>query len=54
MNFALFSAVTNTGSALWCYILAYFRPQSASGSPRPDLEPEAMVAFIKSQSLGLS
>lgn len=51
MNFALFSAVTITGSALWCYILAYLGRKAHQ--VRPDLisNPEAMVAFIKSQSL---
>lgn len=53
MNFALFSAVTITGSALWCYILAYLGRKAHQ--VRPDLisNPEAMVAFIKSQSLSI-
>ncbi len=51
MNFALFSAVTITGSAIWCYILAHLGRRAYT--LRPDLisNPEAMVAFIKSQSL---
>lgn len=51
MNFAVFSAVTITGSAIWCYILAYLGRKAHQ--VRPDLisNPEAMVAFIKSQSL---
>jgi len=51
MNFAVFSAVTITGSAIWCYILAYLGRKAHQ--VRPDLisNPEAMVTFIKSQSL---
>jgi membrane protein DedA with SNARE-associated domain len=51
MNFAIFSAVTVVGSALWCYILAYLGTKAFQ--LRPDLiqNPDAMVAFIKSQSL---
>lgn len=53
MNFAAFSAVTITGSSLWCYILAYLGRKAHQF--RPDLisNPEAMVAFIKSQSLSI-
>jgi len=51
MNFGIFSAVTVVGSALWCYILAYLGHKAFQ--VRPDLisNPEAMVEFIKSQSL---
>ncbi len=51
MNFTLFSVVTITGSAIWCYILAYLGRKAHQ--VRPDLisNPEAMVAFIKTQSL---
>ncbi|MBA2622521.1 MAG: DedA family protein [Chthoniobacterales bacterium] len=51
MNFTIFSAVTITGSAIWCYILAYLGRKAHQ--VRPDLisNPEAMVSFIKSQSL---
>ena len=51
MNFAIFSAVTVVGSAIWCYILAYLGNKAFQ--LRPDLikNPDAMVAFIKSQSL---
>ena len=51
MNFTVFSAVTITGSAIWCYILAYLGRKAHQ--LRPDLisNPEAMVAFIKTQSL---
>jgi membrane protein DedA with SNARE-associated domain len=51
MNFTVFSVVTITGSAIWCYILAYLGRKAHQ--LRPDLisNPEAMVAFIKTQSL---
>ena len=51
MNFGIFSAVTVVGSAIWCYILALLGDKAYR--LRPDLisNPDAMVAFIKSQSL---
>lgn len=51
MNFWLFSAVTIVGSAIWCYILALLGAKAYR--LRPDLisNPDAMIAFIKSQSL---
>ncbi len=51
MNFWIFSAVTIVGSAIWCYILALLGDKAYR--LRPDLisNPDAMVAFIKSQSL---
>jgi len=51
MNFSIFSVVTIVGSALWCYILACLGNKAFH--LRPDLieNPDAMVAFIKSQSL---
>ncbi len=51
MNFWLFSAVTIVGSAIWCYILALLGDKAYR--VRPDLldNPDAMVGFIKSQSL---
>lgn len=51
MNFWVFSAVTIVGSALWCYILALLGDKAFR--LRPDLisNPDAMVSFIKSQSL---
>ena len=51
MNFTIFSVVTIVGSAIWCYILAYLGDKAFQ--LRPDLieNPEAMVHFIKSQSL---
>ena len=43
--------MTVIGSAIWCYILAYLGNKAFQ--LRPDLisNPDAMVAFIKSQSL---
>jgi membrane protein DedA with SNARE-associated domain len=51
MNFGLFSVVTIVGSAIWCYILALLGDKAYR--LRPDLisNPDAMIAFIKSQSL---
>ncbi len=51
MNFTIFSAVTIVGSAIWCYILAILGDKAFH--VRPDLiqNPDAMVGFIKSQSL---
>ncbi len=51
MNFTTFSAVTIVGSAIWCYILAVLGDKAFH--LRPDLiqNPDAMVEFIKSQSL---
>jgi membrane protein DedA with SNARE-associated domain len=53
MNFGLFSAITIIGSAIWCYILAYLGDKAYR--LRPDLisNPDAMVQFIKSQSLSI-
>ncbi|HEY0367968.1 MAG TPA: DedA family protein [Chthoniobacterales bacterium] len=53
MNFAIFSAVTIVGSAFWCFILSYLGRKAFQ--IRPDLisNPDAMVAFIKSQSLSI-
>jgi membrane protein DedA with SNARE-associated domain len=51
MKFGIFSAVTIIGSAIWCYILALLGDKAYR--LRPDLisNPDAMVGFIKSQSL---
>ncbi len=53
MNFTVFSAVTIVGSAIWCYILALLGDKAYR--LRPDLisNPDAMVSFIKSQSLSI-
>ena len=51
MNFWTFSVVTIIGSAIWCYILALLGDKAFR--IRPDLisNPDAMVHFIKSQSI---
>ncbi|MGI9088332.1 MAG: DedA family protein [Chthoniobacterales bacterium] len=53
MNFAVFSLMTILGSAIWCYILAFLGRKAFR--IRPDLisNPDAMVAFIKSQSVSI-
>ena len=52
MNFALFSAMTILGAAIWCSVLAYLGAKAYR--VQPDLfdpnHPEAMVQFIKGQS----
>ena len=52
MNFALFSAMTIAGAAVWCSVLAYLGRQAQRA--QPDLldpnHPEAMVHYIKGQS----
>ncbi|MDQ6654792.1 MAG: DedA family protein [Verrucomicrobiota bacterium] len=50
MNFAVFSAVTIAGSAVWCYILAMLGDKAYRLQPDLISNPDAMVAFIKSQS----
>jgi membrane protein DedA with SNARE-associated domain len=51
MRFDVFSVTTIIGSALWCSILAYLGDKAHQ--VRPDLisNPDAMIAFIKGQSL---
>ena len=53
MNFAVFSAVTIIGSAIWCYILAYLGDKAYRLQPDLLSNPEAMVSFIKSQATGI-
>lgn len=52
MNFAVFSATTILGAAIWCAVLAYLGDKAFQ--VQPDLfdaqHPEAMVNFIKHQS----
>jgi membrane protein DedA with SNARE-associated domain len=50
MNFIVFSAVTITGSAIWCGVLAYLGVQAYRKEPQLLSDPEAMVHFIKTQS----
>jgi membrane protein DedA with SNARE-associated domain len=50
MNFGLFSLMTITGSAIWCYILAYLGDKAYHVEPELLTDPEALVRFIHSQS----
>jgi membrane protein DedA with SNARE-associated domain len=50
MNFLAFSVATITGSAIWCWVLAYLGVQAYRREPELLSNPEAMVHFIKSQS----
>jgi membrane protein DedA with SNARE-associated domain len=50
MNFLAFSAVTITGSAIWCTVLAYLGLQAYRKEPQLLSDPDAMVHFIKTQS----
>jgi membrane protein DedA with SNARE-associated domain len=51
MNFAVFSAVTITGSFIWCWVLAYMGAKAYHIEPRLIEDPERMVHFVKGQSL---
>lgn len=51
MNFTVFSAVTIVGSAIWCYILAYLGDKAYRVEPQLLNDPEALMRFIKGQSL---
>ena len=50
MNFGLFSVMTITGSAIWCYILAYLGQKAYRVEPQLLTDPEALVRFIHGQS----
>ena len=50
MNFGLFSLMTITGSAIWCYILAYLGQKAHRLEPQLLTDPEALVRFIHGQS----
>jgi membrane protein DedA with SNARE-associated domain len=50
MNFGLFSLMTITGSAIWCYILAYLGQKAYHIEPQLLTDPEALVRFIHGQS----
>lgn len=51
MNFLVFSIVTIVGSAIWCYILALLGAKAHAAQPDLINNPDAMIHFIKSQSL---
>jgi membrane protein DedA with SNARE-associated domain len=50
MNFGVFSLMTITGSAIWCYILAYLGDKAYHVEPELLTDPEALVRFIHGQS----
>lgn len=51
MNFATFSLVTVAGSALWCSVLAYLGGVAYRRQPDLLSNPDALIHFIKAQSL---
>jgi membrane protein DedA with SNARE-associated domain len=51
MNFATFSVVTIAGSALWCGVLAYFGHLAYRTQPDLVSNPDAMIHFVKAQSM---
>src|SRR2546423_8864813 len=51
MNFGVFSLVTIIGSGIWCWVLAYLGHKAYQAQPDLVSNPEAMVHFIKGQSL---
>jgi membrane protein DedA with SNARE-associated domain len=53
MPFGKFSVATLVGSAIWCTILAYLGDRAFRLEPNLLSNPEALVKFIKSQSLGI-
>jgi membrane protein DedA with SNARE-associated domain len=50
MSFGLFSLMTITGSAIWCYVLAYLGQKAYRLEPGLLTDPEALVRFIHGQS----
>jgi membrane protein DedA with SNARE-associated domain len=50
MNFTMFSIATITGSAIWCWVLAWFGDKV--GSEHPDImkSPEDLVHAVKDES----
>jgi membrane protein DedA with SNARE-associated domain len=53
MNFGIFSLVTITGSAIWCWILAYLGDKAYRLEPELLTSPDALVRFIHGQSKGI-
>jgi membrane protein DedA with SNARE-associated domain len=53
MNFGVFSVMTITGSAIWCYILAYLGDKAYRVEPELLTSPEALMRFIHGQSSGI-
>ncbi|MEP7014526.1 MAG: DedA family protein [Verrucomicrobiota bacterium] len=50
MRFTVFSFATITGSAIWCWILAYLGDKAYRAEPTLLSDPDALVRFIKNQS----
>lgn len=50
MSFGLFTLMTITGSAIWCYVLAYLGQKAYRLEPGLLTDPEALVRFIHGQS----
>ncbi|MFL6538876.1 MAG: DedA family protein, partial [Chthoniobacterales bacterium] len=53
MPFGKFSAATIIGSGIWCTILAYLGDRAFRIEPKLLSDPESLVKFIKSQSVGI-
>ena len=53
MNFAVFSAMTVLGSAIWCSVLAFLGKRAFEVEPGLFDNPEAMEHFVKHQSLAI-
>ena len=51
MNFAVFSAMTILGSAIWCSVLAFLGDRAYRAEPEMLASPEHLEHFIKQQSL---
>ena len=51
MNFAVFSAMTILGAAIWCSVLAFLGRRAYQIEPGLFDNPEAMEHFIKHQTL---
>ena len=51
MNFTTFSLMTVVGSAIWCWVLAYLGDMAYRRQPDLLSNPDALVHFIKGQSL---
>ncbi len=51
MPFGVFSAMTIIGSAIWCYVLAALGEKAYRVEPDLITQPDALVHFIKHQSL---
>ena len=50
VNFLTFSLATISGSAIWCWVLAWFGDKVGSENPGIMDSPENLVAAVKSES----